>query len=140
MARNPTNSSGQIIGSVRHGIDLVTAVLLLTGQITTTGIFVVPEGFYLASGGPIFGGVRSSGTSAPATVVLSAVDVLAAVLLILQAIRVTGVYITSQRFFIVFSGPIFGIKEVVGAVSPRDMQNPQLTAMKRYIRQRLVKR
>ena len=129
-----------MFGSIRYGIDLVTAVLLLTGQITTTGIFVVPEGFYLAASGPIFGGVRSTGTSTPATVVLSAVDALVAVLLILQAIRDTGVYITSQRFFIVFSGPIFGIKEVVGAVSPRDMQNPQVTAMKRYIRRHLEDR
>lgn len=35
--------------TIQYSIDFITAILLLTGRITTTGIFVVPEGFYLAA-------------------------------------------------------------------------------------------
>lgn len=124
----------------RYGIDLATAVLLVTRRITTSGIFVVPEGFYLGATGPILGGVRLEGGSRSATAALAAVDILVAVLLIIQAIRVTGPYITSQRFFIVFSGPIFGIKEIVGARVPDPRNRAGADAVRDYLKRCLVER
>lgn len=122
----------------QYGVDVTTAALLLTRQITTNGIFLVPGGFYLAATGPVLGGVRSIGVDLPYTAVLRAVDGLLAILLILQVIRVTGPYITTQRFFVVFSGPIFGIKEIAGTMDLRDMTRPSVKGIREFVKQTLV--
>ena len=57
------NRKTAVLQGIQYSVDFVTAMLLLTGQITTSGIFVVPEGFYLASTGEILGGVRLMGQS-----------------------------------------------------------------------------
>ena len=129
-----------LLASTQYSIDIITAILLLTGQITTTGIFFVPEGFYLGSTGPILGGVRSTGQSGSASVILDVVDVLAAVLLIMNVIRVTGPYITSNRFFLVFSGPLFGIKEIVNVLEPEKGHESNSLGLRDYIRDAMVSR
>jgi hypothetical protein len=125
---------------VQYGIDVGTAVLLLTGQITTSGIFVVPEGFYLAATGPILGGVRSKGRTVPATAALDGLDALVAILLLLNLIRVTGPYISSRRWFIAFSGSIFGIKDIGTTEMPNEQRNRQALEIRRHIRSALVDR
>lgn len=55
------NRQAAMLEPIRYSIDFVTAILLLMGQITTSGIFVVPDGFYLAATGEILGGVRLTG-------------------------------------------------------------------------------
>ncbi|WDL96055.1 hypothetical protein [Alicyclobacillus sp. ALC3] len=120
--------------AIQYSIDFVTAILLLTGRITTTGIFVVPEGFYLSATGPILGGTVSRGKTQALSYAFGMINVLSALLLILNVIRVTGPYITSRRAFIVFSGELFGIKEIAGVVRMKDM-NPRTAAqLGRYIR------
>lgn len=116
--RNARRLSSEFLASTQYSIDIITAILLLTGQITTSGIFFVPEGFYLAATGPIMGGVRLTGQLESASAVLDVVDVLTSILLILNAIRVTGPYITSGRIFIVFSGSIFGINDIGVTAEP----------------------
>ncbi len=129
-----------LLATTQYSIDIVTAVLLLTGQITTTGIFFVPEGFYLGSTGPILGGVRSTGQSGSASVILDVVDVFAGLLLIMNALRVTGPYITSQRVFVVFSGPIFGIKQIVNVLEPEKGHESDALGLRDYIRDTMVNR
>ena len=129
-----------LLASTQYSIDIITAILLLTGQITTTGIFFVPEGFYLGATGPILGGVRSTGQSGSASVILDVVDVLAAVLLIMNAIRVTGPYITSNRFFLVFSGPLFGIKDIVNVLEPEQGHESGSLEVRDYIKNTMVNR
>ncbi len=132
--------SRNLLASTQYSIDIIAAILLLTGQITTTGIFFVPEGFYLGATGPILGRVRSTGQSASASVILDVVDVLAGLLLIMNAVRVTGPYITSQRFFLVFSGPLFGIKEIVNVLEPDKGHASSSLGLRDYIRDTMVSR
>ena len=129
-----------LLATTQYSIDIIAAILLLTGQITTTGIFLVPEGFYLGATGPILGGVRSTGQSGSAGVILDVVDVLSAVLLIMNAIRVTGPYITSHRFFLVFSGPLFGIKDIVNVLEPEKGHASGSMGLRNYIRNTMVSR
>ena len=109
---------------IRYSIDFVTAILLLMGQITTSGLFVVPDGFYLAATGEILGGVRLTGQTPGTAETLRLVDIISALLLIVNAVRVTGPYITSERMFIVFGGEIFGVDDVVG-VAPMGVMNAE---------------
>lgn len=47
MARNEGESKAlHGVEALQYSIDFVTAIMLLTGRITTSGIFVVPEGFF----------------------------------------------------------------------------------------------
>lgn len=126
--------TGNIIASTQYSIDIISAILLLTGQITTSGIFFVPEGFYLAATGPILGGIRMTGRSESSSAVLDVVDVLTSILLILNVIRVTGPYLTSSRFFLVFSGPIFGIKDIVPLTEPDKGFESSYMALRDYIK------
>lgn len=57
VARNDRESNvPNGVEALQYSIDFVTAIMLLTGRITTAGIFVVPEGFFLSATGPILGG------------------------------------------------------------------------------------
>ena len=123
---------------VQYSIDFVTAILLLTGRITTSGIFVVPEGFFLAATGPILGGDNLEGKTMQTALGLRAVNLVSAILLILNVIRVTGPYISSQRALIIFSGEIFGIKEIAGVVPIDDMNRKTAAKLRRSIRTELL--
>lgn len=124
--------------SIQYSIDFITAILLLTGQLTTTGIFVVPEGFYLSSTGEILGGVRLTGKNENAASVLRMVNVIVALLLVVNAIRVTGPYVTSGRVFIVFGGAIFGVKEIAGVADVEDMNQDVAVQLRDYLRESVL--
>lgn len=119
---NRIEQAQRYAGGIQYSVDFITAILLFIGQITTTGIFAVPEGFYLALTGPVFGGVASEGINPRFNVALGFVDKIVAILLVLNIVRVTGPYITSGRFFLVVSGEIFGIKEIAGTAPLSQMK------------------
>ncbi|QSO52267.1 hypothetical protein JZ785_26650 [Alicyclobacillus curvatus] len=133
-------SSQRYLDGVQYSIDFITALLLFTGQISTSGIFVVPDGFQLAMTGPIFGGVTLQGVNRNWDVVGAAVDRIVAILLILNVIRVTGPYITSGRFFLVVAGEIFGIKEIAGAVPLSAMNPREASSVARFIKRAVIRR
>ncbi|MBW8350316.1 hypothetical protein K0H71_12790 [Bacillus sp. IITD106] len=92
-------------------INLITAVLLITGQLTMDGIFILPTGgFSIPLQGPITGGRRLVGksNSKVLTFVVDSIDFILALLLIFGQISVRGTLISSGYFSIVVSGPIFG--------------------------------
>lgn len=55
----------QTVASVQYGIDLVSAVRLLTDQIAKSGLVIAPEGFYPSATEAILGGVRSTEKARP---------------------------------------------------------------------------
>ncbi|QQE79659.1 hypothetical protein [Alicyclobacillus sp. SO9] len=124
--------------ALQYSIDFFIAILLLTGAISTSGIFVVPEGFFLAATGPVFGSDLFEGKSAETSIGLRAVNVIVAILLILNVIRVTGPYITSQRAIIVFSGEIFGINEIAEVVGLDEMDRDVAFELRQYVRSQLL--
>ena len=94
---------------VHESLDLISAVLLVTGQINIGGIFIQPDGFSLSLSGPITGGgAVVKDNERQAQPLLDGLDILTAVLLLLRQIQVVGTYITAGRFTIVVSGPPFG--------------------------------
>jgi hypothetical protein len=106
------NERKTFISGIGQSIDIVAAILLLTGQITVTGAFVSPNGFWLSMTGPVFGGVRLTGKNVVSDAVLDAVDIVTALLLILGLITVSGPWISSSSFNLTVSGPIFGVTSV----------------------------
>lgn len=108
--KNRSQGFVPILQTVQYSIDFLTATLLLTGQITTSGIYIVPGGFFLAGTGPIIGGDRMKGISTPAKWGLDAIDVINALLLIIGQVRVSGPFFTSGRVYIVWTGDIFGLE------------------------------
>lgn len=101
----------QIVRSIQRGLNLATAGLLLTGQITIIGVFVTPGGFRPSVGGLLTGGTRLEGINGNqvATTLIDLIDITLAILLIADQIRITGSFIGSDRFTINVSGPIFGV-------------------------------
>ncbi|KAB2330243.1 hypothetical protein F7731_20605 [Cytobacillus depressus] len=106
----------QLIALLQRDLNLVTAFLLLTGQISIVGIFINPGDFNLSLSGPIFGRARleSKFSNEPfINTVIDIIDVIIAVLLIIDEIQVIGAFIGPRRFSIVVSGPIFGSRRHV---------------------------
>ena len=101
----------QIILTIQREIAIVTAVLLLTGQITIIGVFVTPGGFRVSLGGPLTGTSRIESKSGSQTVnlIIDIIDIMLALLLINDEIRVTGSFIAPGSFAINVGGPIFGV-------------------------------
>lgn len=124
------------LSGVQYSVDFVTAILLLTGQITTVGIYIVSDGFLLAATGPIMGGDRLTGIPVPASFGLDAVDVINAFLLILGQVRVTGPYITSGRVYMVWTGPIFGLESTTVTTPVNEKQQ----ALGQYVKQQVLRR
>jgi len=110
----------EVIFSIERTLGLITAILLLTGQITIFGIFVRPGRFSLSLGGPITGGSRLEGidNQGIGKLVINFIDIILATLLILDEINVTGTFISSGEFTINVSGPIFGYPRVVPITLP----------------------
>ncbi len=100
------------IAGVYKAIDFSTAILLLTGQVTSTGVFISPGGMWLSMTGPILGGKRISGIDTPTNVALDVVDIVTAILIILGQLTMTGPWVTSGSFNLVVSGPAFGVNSV----------------------------
>ncbi|MGZ4111640.1 MAG: hypothetical protein ACXVP5_04280 [Tumebacillaceae bacterium] len=100
-------------------LDVATVVLILSGQVNITGVFMTYEaGFSLSMAGPITGGARSEAyqTTPNGNLVIDLIDIIAAFLLILDQINVIGTFISAHRFSIVVSGPIFGELKRVATV------------------------
>ena len=99
-----------IIASLQRDLNLATAFLLLTGQITVRGVFVYPGRFSLSLSGPIFGSTRIVGKEPQhiTNTVIDIIDVLIAILLIMDQIRIIGVLVGPGRFSLTVTGPIFG--------------------------------
>ena len=119
-ARKPPKS---IISGIYKTIDYMAAILLLTGQVTSSGVFVSPNGLWVSITGPILGGIRLSGKSFAANVTLDAIDIITALLLILGQITVTGPWISSGSFSLVISGPVFGVTKVPMPVDSSERAN-----------------
>lgn len=118
QSRGVFSGKRDVVSGIYESIDLLTAVLLLTGQLMMTGVFVVPEGLYLSLTGPIIGGNKMEGKNKNAHAVLDLLDIFAGLLLAMGALTVTGPYVTSGSLFIVVSGPPLGITDVPVSAVP----------------------
>ncbi|MEH7180144.1 hypothetical protein [Neobacillus vireti] len=100
----------RIIAVLQRELNLVTAGLLLTGQITIIGVFITPPEFSLSLSGPLFGRARLHGKNGNivATGLIDVLDIIIAILLIVDEIRVISSVLGPSRFSINVSGPIFG--------------------------------
>lgn len=112
----------KLIYSVERSLDLITATLLLTGQITIFGVFVRPGRFSLSLGGPLFGSARLEGKNQAllGDIIINFIDVILAILLIIGKIHVTGTFVSSGEFTINVSGPIFGYPEIIPITIPQE--------------------
>ncbi|MCP8970530.1 hypothetical protein [Ectobacillus ponti] len=117
MNRATTEAELQAVGSLLRYLDITTAVLLLTGQITIIGVFVTPGGFRLSVGGPLTGISRLEGKQQRkwASWLIDILDVIIALLLISDQINVSGAFTSSRRFTINVTGPIFGVAKIAAA-------------------------
>lgn len=109
----------ELIFAIQRNLDVVTAILLLTGQITIIGVFVTPGAFRISVGGPITGTSRIEGKDGDAgiNIIIDVIDVILAALLLNNQINVSGAFISSGRFTINVSGPIFGVPKTEPALS-----------------------
>ncbi|OLN22142.1 hypothetical protein BTO30_11245 [Domibacillus antri] len=100
----------QVLHVIQREIDIITALLLLTGQYTIFGIFVEPGSFSLSVGGPITGTSRIVSKSGDKTVDLTidAIDILLAILLISDKVNINGIFISPRGFSLSIGGPLFG--------------------------------
>ncbi|AXI29592.1 hypothetical protein CIB87_11430 [Priestia megaterium] len=109
----------ELIFAIQRNLDVVTAILLLTGQITIIGVFVTPGAFRISVGGPITGTSRIEGKDGDAgiNIIIDMIDVILGALLLNNQINVSGAFISSGRFTINVSGPIFGVPKTEPALS-----------------------
>lgn len=112
MKRTKHEGGERITAAAIRAIDIWTAILLLTGQLTVAGLFVSSGAIAFSLFGSIFGGVRSQGKSPAANTLIDGIDVITAFLLILGQLTAIGPWITSGRFNLVVSGPVFGFTGV----------------------------
>jgi hypothetical protein len=120
MKRTSQGGDKRVISSAMRAIDIWTAILLLTGQVTTGGVFISSGAIWFSLLGPIFGNVRYEGKTPAANVLLDGVDVILAFLLILGQITNTGPWITTGRFNLVVSGPALGNPNVPVPAGPSE--------------------
>jgi hypothetical protein len=109
--KNKISAAKSAVQILYRDINLTTASLLLTGQITINGLNILPGGgFTIPLSGPIFGGTRVEGRSGSraATAAIDVIDIIIAGLLIARKISVRSVFVTSGRFSITVTGPPFG--------------------------------
>ena len=109
----------ELIFAIQRDLDVVTAILLLTGQITIIGVFVTPGAFRISVGGTITGTSRIEGKDGNTgiNIIIDMIDVFLAALLLNNQINVSGAFISSGRFTINVSGPIFGVLKTEPALS-----------------------
>ncbi|TCP55739.1 hypothetical protein EV586_103393 [Tumebacillus sp. BK434] len=119
MRKRGTGIRTRNVQLIYRSIDVITVVLLLSGQINISGVFFFKGGgFSLSFAGPITGGLRAQGVpEVPASNTgLDLISVAAALLLILDQINVTGTLLTQGGYTIVLSGPLFGESKRVAYV------------------------
>lgn len=107
---NESEREKRLIHEIQRDISIVTAALLVTGQLTIRGVFVSPQSFGLSLAGPLTGTQRLEGRNKnkTATTLLDVLDILIALLLLKGSIALIGIFIGSRAFTLVISGPIFG--------------------------------
>jgi hypothetical protein len=111
--RKRKNRQTKIAASIMlRFLEIVTILLLLTGQITIGGVFITPDGFSLSLSGLFTGRRIVVGKTEQAKFIQDGLDVITALLLILGEINVIGTYITAGRFTIVVGGPPFGLDKI----------------------------
>lgn len=105
----------QVIASLQRDINLIIAFLLLTGQLTIVGVFITAGGFSVSLSGPIIGGSRLESKFGDnlTNTFIDVIDVVIAVLLIIDEITLISVIIAAGRFSIDVTGPIFGVSRTV---------------------------
>lgn len=114
VARRIVGSQGvNVPQAILRSMDIVTAVLLLTGQIGIGGVFLASGAFALSLSGP-FTGSGVEGKTPNSQAVRDGLDIIAALLLIVGEIDVLGSYLTGGRFTIVVGGPPFGGEKTIG--------------------------
>ncbi|MGG3858167.1 hypothetical protein ABET41_09400 [Metabacillus fastidiosus] len=98
-------------------INYIIAILLLTGQLTITGVFVRAGAISLSLGGPIIGSDRIQARRGKKTVnlLIGVIDVIIALLILAEQIGIVSVVISSEKFFLNVTGPIFGESRVVAS-------------------------
>ncbi|MEH7076834.1 hypothetical protein [Neobacillus drentensis] len=101
----------QTVITIQRNLDIITAFLLLTGQVTVVRLIVEPGGFALSVGGPLTGIGRLEGKSGNKTLslLLDVGDILLAILLLSDQTNVSGIFLGPGRFSFNITGPIFGV-------------------------------
>lgn len=125
--------NGSIVPALYLGLDVVTAILLLTGQIAIGGVFITHDSFGLSLSGP-FTGSGSRPSTPQSALVLDGLDVITALLLLLDQIHVIGSFLNTSRFTIVVSGPPFGYPRIL-PLSPRSrrfFRDFRVSVLKKY--------
>ncbi|PGL69869.1 hypothetical protein [Bacillus sp. AFS055030] len=100
----------RIIATLQRDLNVATAALLLTGQITLIGAFVTSGEFSLSLSGPLLGRERIESKYGDqfTNTLIDVIDIMLAILLIIDEIRVVSSVIGPGRFTLNVSGPIFG--------------------------------
>ncbi|WP_051663314.1 hypothetical protein [Alicyclobacillus macrosporangiidus] len=109
-----------LVSGILRAIDIWIAILLLTGQLTSGGVFIASGAIWLSLSGPMTGGTRMEGRGDGAGFALDAIDVILALLLITGQITNTGPWISSGRFSFVVTGPVFGNPNIPVAADPSE--------------------
>ncbi|MGG3889798.1 hypothetical protein [Metabacillus fastidiosus] len=101
--------------AIQKYINYIIAILLLTGQLTITGVFVKSDGISISLGGPIIGSDRTVAKRGNRTVnlLIEVIDVILALLIFTDQIGISSIVISSEKFFINVTGPIFSEPRVV---------------------------
>ena len=136
MVKGFRNLLQSYLRTIYQTIDITTAVLLLTGQITIRSIIFTSGGeTRLTVAGPIFGIERTEARpQVPgAGAVIDGLDVILALLIILGQMQVSGLFISQQRFTLQISGPALGSPKFEAYV-------PRTRAFLDDYRQQLMKR
>lgn len=100
----------RVIATLQRELNIATAALLLTGQITIIGVFVTSGEFSLSLSGPLFGRERieSKFGDQLTNSLIDVIDIIIAVLLLIDEVRVVSSVVGPSRFTVNVSGPIFG--------------------------------
>ncbi|MDG5787245.1 hypothetical protein QA612_07045 [Evansella sp. AB-P1] len=112
--QNNNEKALQTISNIHRNLAIITAILLLTGQITIMGVFVTPRGFRVTLAGPITGIRRiESPTGNPiVNLGIDIIDIFIAKFLLLDQFSVTGSALTPEGFTINCGGPLLGVPRV----------------------------
>ncbi|WP_157184194.1 hypothetical protein [Evansella cellulosilytica] len=108
----------ELIRIIHRNLGIITAILLLTGQITIMGVFVTPRGFRVTMAGPITGSRRiESKTGNPlVNLTIDVIDILIAKQLLQDKFFITGSALTPFGFTINAGGPLLGVERMVPKV------------------------
>lgn len=109
---NTSRPRRALIGGILETIDIATAILLLSGQITVVGVFVYPKGLFLSLTGPIFNGQRLVGEGYFSNATVNAIDIVVALLLIIGQLRVYGPFPGPHLLSLTVTGPPLGVTRV----------------------------